>query len=120
MMWAKYGQENMANMKLHGNFGVGFKRWKSTDKGTDCLIFYPVDMKTTTSKPVTPYNNVEKVRKGYKMEMGGSMITHRHVRGLRPNAPLDPCFAKGEKKLIPMVFVHGGMVCAAEHCGAAM
>jgi len=109
----------MANMKLHGNFGVGFRRWKSTEKGTDCLVFYPCD-KNIRGKPVTPYNNVYKTRQGYTMEFGGSMIIHRHVRGLRPNAPLDECFSKGEKKLIPMVFVHGGMVCAAEHCGAAM
>jgi hypothetical protein len=43
MMWTKYGQENMANMKLHGNYAVGFKRFKSSDKGTDCLVFYPAD-----------------------------------------------------------------------------
>lgn len=67
MMWTKYGQENMANMKLHGNFGVGFKRWKSGDKGTDCLIFYPCD-KSYKVKLVTPYNNVEKTRKGYNLE----------------------------------------------------
>ena len=58
-MWTKYGQENMANMKVHGNFGVGFKRWKSSDKGTDCLVFYPTEKKSIT-KPVTPYINVHK------------------------------------------------------------
>ena len=64
MMWTKYGQENMANMKIHGKFGVGFKRWKSTDKGTDCLIFYPCDS-SYKIRPVTPYNDVVKTRKGY-------------------------------------------------------
>jgi len=111
----------MANMKLHGKFKVGFKRFKSSDKGTDCLIFYPCDS-NHKSVPVTPYNNVAKTRKGYEMEGMplGRLITHRHIRGLRPNAALDNCFETGEKKLIPMVFVHGGMMCAAEHCGSAM
>ena len=73
MMWTKYGQENMNNMKLHGNFGVGFKRWKSTEKGTDCLIFYPCD-KTIKTKPVTPYNNVYKTKIGMNMEFGVGQI----------------------------------------------
>ena len=120
MMWTKYGQENMANMKIHGKFGVGFKRWKSAEKGTDCLIFYPCDARHKI-KSVTPYNDVAKTRKGYSQEgFSGNHILHRTISGLRPNIPLDGIFMTGEKKLIPMVYVHGGMMCAAEHCGAAM
>lgn len=60
MMWTKYGQENMNNYTLHGNYGVGFRRWKSSDKGTDCLIFYPIDKKTKITA-VTPYKDVRKI-----------------------------------------------------------
>jgi hypothetical protein len=31
-------------MKLHGVFGVGFKRFKSEEYGNDCLLFYPADI----------------------------------------------------------------------------
>jgi hypothetical protein len=54
-------------MKIHGKFAVGFKRWKSRDKGTDCLIFYPCDSKRKVI-PVTPYNDVAKTRRGYWQE----------------------------------------------------
>ena len=42
-VWNQYGQEDFSNYKLHGNYQVGFKRFKA-EKGNDCLVFYPVDM----------------------------------------------------------------------------
>jgi len=52
-------------LKLHGNYQVGFKRFKSRG-GNDCLLFYPVDV-GTKQVPVTPYKDIEKVIKGSKL-----------------------------------------------------
>ena len=44
-VWIKYGQESFRNYVLHGNYQVGFKRFKA-EEGNDCLVFYPVDKGT--------------------------------------------------------------------------
>ena len=58
-LWLRFGQEDMGNFKLHGKYGVGFKKWKAA-AGNDCLIFYPVD-KNRKQEPISPYNNIDKV-----------------------------------------------------------
>lgn len=52
--------------------------------------------------------------------MGVSHIYHRKVTGLVPDGPLDPIFATGEKKLVPIVYCHGNMACGEEAYGACM
>jgi len=42
------------------------------------------------------------------------------VNGLVPEGPLDPIFATGEKKLIPIVYCHGMNACGEEAYGACM
>jgi len=109
----------MGNYKLHGNYGVGFKRYKSED-GNDCLVFYPCQ-KDHKTVPVTPYRDATKYMQGLRqMKLGGTPIAHRVISQLSPNAPLQETFASGAKKLIPMVYVHGEMSSAAECTAVAM
>lgn len=80
-VWNQYGQEDFSNYKLHGNYQVGFKRFKA-EKGNDCLVFYPVDM-GVRQVPCTPFINPAKYIKGCKligMAPGQhSSITHRVI-----------------------------------------
>ena len=48
------------------------------------------------------------------------VIKRRHILGLCPEAPLALQFQRGEKKLIPMVHVHGLMMNSCEHTGVPM
>jgi hypothetical protein len=84
----------MGNFKLHGKYGVGFKRWKATN-GNDCLVFYPVDKGTSTT-PVVPYNNIDKIIEGNKligMSPGqAGVIRRRNIMHLCPEAPLHDQF----------------------------
>jgi len=118
-LWVKYGQEDMGNYKLHGNYGVGFKRYKSGD-GNDCLVFYPCP-KDRRTVPVTPYSDATKYMQGLKMiKHSVAPIVHRVVSQLSPHAPLEEAFASGAKKLIPMVYVHGERSSASECTAVAM
>lgn len=47
-------------------------------------------------------------------------ITHRVINQLSPNGVLANDFYTGQKKLIPLVHVHGLMACAAEHTAVPM
>jgi len=122
MIWVQYSQEDFNNYKLHGDYQVGFKRFKA-EEGNDCLVFYPVN-KGTRQVPCTPFKNVEKYIKGNKLiglapGQQGSII-HRTISKLSPNAPLANDFSTGKHKLIPMVHVHGNMASSNEHTAVPM
>jgi len=80
----------MGNYKLHGDYGVGFKKWKAAS-GNDCFVFYPVN-KNERQEPVVPYNNIDKVIEGNKiigMAPGqAGVIRRRRILQLSPDAPL--------------------------------
>lgn len=74
------------------------------------MAFYPVN-KSIPAIEIPAYDNVERTKLGViatgKGAMGLSHVYHRKINGLVPEGPLDPIFATGEKKLIPIVYCHG-------------
>lgn len=61
--WATYGESNMESYRCHGQYKVGFKRFKS-EKGNDCIVLYPVDSYSAIPREISPYINVERKVKG--------------------------------------------------------
>lgn len=120
--WLQFGESDMKSFQLHGPFRPGLKRFKA-DHGNDCMAFYPVN-KSIPAIQIDAYRDKKRAHQGAKeigkAGMGVSHIYHRKVTGLVPDGPLDPIFATGEKKLVPIVYCHGNMACGEEAYGACM
>jgi len=120
--WLKYGESDMKSFQTHGPFRAGLKRFKS-EHGNDCMAFYPVN-KSIPAVEINAYSDQTRAHEGLKRTgkagAGVSHIYHRKVNGLVPVGALDPVFATGEKKLIPIVYCHGNLACGEEAYGAGM
>jgi len=123
MRWLKYGESDMSSFMTHGPFRPGLKRFKS-EHGNDCMAFYPVN-KSIPSVQIDAYFDKKATEKGGKLSglstgLGRNWIYNRKVNGLVPEGPLDPIFATGEKKLIPIVYCHGNQSNGEEAYGVSM
>jgi len=120
--WLVFGESDMKSFHLHGPFRPGLKKFKA-DHGNDCMAFYPVN-KSIPAMEIDAYSNKRRTLAGCKATgkaaAGVSHIFHRKINGLVPEGPLDPIFATGEKKLIPIVYCHGNQACGEEAYGACM
>lgn len=112
----------MSSFLTHGPFRPGLKRFKS-DHGNDCMAFYPVN-KSIPAVQIPAYRDKARTHTGCKLTgkaaAGVSHIYNRKITGLVPEGPLDPVFATGEKKLIPIVYCHGNQANGEEAYGACM
>ena len=119
--WLIFGASDMKTFHIHGPFRPGLKRFKS-EHGNDCMAFYPVN-KSIPSIEINAYSDQQRTKVGVKATgkaFNLSHVYHRKINGLVPDGPLDPLFANGEKKLIPIVYCHGNQACGEEAYGASM
>jgi len=79
----------MSSMQLHGDFGVGFKRFKSQEYGNDCMMFYPCSKTLPTTK-IAAYDDLKSYVAGSKLTGQGAAgvgsFVHRLVSGMVPDA----------------------------------